>query len=100
MHQFKDFGITAETKAFIGDKIKVNKILNKPIQVLAYKIAASKYCEKGNGKCLYLQILLNDVHHVVFTGSVNLQEMISKVPEDRYPFSTTIIENNERYEFT
>ena len=47
MNVFKDFGITATIKSFTGDKIKMSKILNKPIEVVAYKIDASKYTDKG-----------------------------------------------------
>jgi hypothetical protein len=100
MNAFKDFGITATVKSFTGDKIKMNKILNKQIQVLAFKIDASKYTEKGNGKCLHLQIKIGDVQHIVFTGSATLMDMIAKVPAGKFPFNTTIIEENERYEFT
>ena len=100
MNAFKDFGITATVKNFTGDKIKMSKILNKQIQVQAFKIETSKYAEKGNGKCLHLQIKIGEVQHIVFTGSVTLMDMIAKVPEAGFPFNTIIIEENERYEFT
>lgn len=100
MHTFKEFGITATIKSFIGDKIKMSKILNKQVNVLDFKINDSKYHEKGNGKCLHLQVDLSGIMHVVFTGSVNLMDMIQKVPTDKFPFSTIIIEENERYQFT
>lgn len=100
MNEFKNFGITATAKSFTGDKIKMSKILNKQIEVQDYKIDASKYQEKGNGKCLHLQIKIGEVQHIVFTGSVTLMDMIEKVPEDKFPFFTTIVEENERYAFT
>ena len=96
MKSFKDFGIKTEDKGFVGDKIKINKILNREIAVLAYKIGDSKY----NGKCLHLQIQLGDTKHVVFTGSKNLMESIVMVSKDDFPFKTTIVEENERFEFT
>jgi hypothetical protein len=56
--------------------------------------------EKGNGKCLHLQIEVNKTFHVVFTGSVVLMDMIEKVPKDKLPFITTIVKENERLQFT
>lgn len=97
---FKDFGITSESVNLQGEKIKMNKVLNKPIKVHKYKIAPSKFCEKGNGKCLHLQIEIDNEMRVVFTGSTNLQELIEKVPKEKYPFTTTIVKNGEMYEFT
>ncbi len=68
--------------------------------MIAFKIGDSKYSDKGSGKCLQLQIQLSETKHVVFTGSVFLIDTIQKVPADKFPFTTTIIEENERYEFT
>src|SRR5688572_29551178 len=97
MKQFKDFGIEPTTKGFTGDKIKIDRLLNKPVTVIAHKIEDSKY-EKGNGKCLHLQVQVDGDMRVVFTGSVTLMDMIQKVPE--FPFQTTIVRENERFEFT
>jgi hypothetical protein len=100
MNAFKDFGIKTTVKSFVGDKIKMSKILNKEITVLAFKIGPSKFIEKGNGKCLHLQIQIGDTKYVVFTGSTGLMEDIQKVLTDKFPFTTTIVEESERYEFT
>ena len=100
MHQFKDLGITTEIKGFTGEKIKMSRVLNKEITVFYFDIKPSKYPEKGNGKCLYLQIEMNNTKFIVFTGSTVLQEMILKVPQEKLPFITTIIEENERFQFT
>ncbi|MGN6601216.1 MAG: hypothetical protein ACTHK8_02130, partial [Ginsengibacter sp.] len=89
MNDFKDFGIKTKVKSFIGDKIKMSKILNKKITVTDFKIDNSKYSDKGNGKCLHLQIELEDKKHVVFTGSVFLMETIQQVPKEKFPFTTT-----------
>lgn len=99
MNAFKDFGIKTQVKSFEGDKIKIDRILNKVISVEAYKIELSKF-DKGTGKCLSLQILVDSSKRVVFTGSANLMEMIEQVPKDKFPFNTTIIKENERFEFT
>jgi hypothetical protein len=87
------------TPAFTGDKIKIERILNREIKVLDYKIEKSRY-DKGNGKCLYLQIQLGEQKHVVFTGSIALMDVIAQVDKSNLPFATTIIKDNERFQFT
>jgi hypothetical protein len=99
MKQFKDFGIKPEVKSFTGDKIKVERILNREVVVHDYRIEDSKYQGKGNGKCLYLQISIGETKHVVFSGSVTLMQMIERVPKADFPFQTTIVKENERLEF-
>ena len=96
MKNFKDFGIKTEIKAFTGEKIKVKKILNTEIVVLDFKIEDSKY----DGKCLYIQIQKGDTKHVVFTASKYLMQVIEQLDKEQFPFKTTIVENDERYEFT
>jgi hypothetical protein len=99
MHQFKDFGIKPKLQSFVGDKIKLSKVLNREVTIHDFRIEDSKY-GSGNSKCLYLQIELNDTKHVMFTGSKSLIEMIEQVPKSNFPFKTTIITENERPEFT
>ena len=97
MTKFSDLQIKPKIDHFIGDKIKISKILNKEISVLKFKIVESKF-EKG--PCLHIQIQIADVNHVIFTGSQVLQQMIKEVTDDSFPFTTTIIEQDEHYEFT
>lgn len=96
MKTFKELGIQTETKSFIGDKIKIDRILNREIAVFDYKIEDSKYTDK----CLFLQIELNGNKHVVFTGSKVLIDTIQKIPREAFPFKTTIVRENEHFEFT
>ena len=98
--QFKDFGIKVQNKGFIGDKIKIDRVLNRRIVVHDYKIEPSKFEEKGDGYRLTMQVEVNGQKHVIFTSSTALKEMIKQVPRERLPFETTIIKDNERYEFT
>ena len=100
MRKFNEFNIKQESKSFTGDKIKISKILNKEITVCDFRIVNSKYTEKGNGKCMHLQIELNGNKHVVFTGSFSLADASQHVPSDGFPFTTIIVEENERYLFT
>lgn len=101
MKSFKDFNIEAPVKGFEGEKIKISKILNREIVVHRFKIEDSKvFNKKGSGKCLHIEISINDKKHVVFTGANGLIETITQVPDDCFPFTTTIIEDNDRYLFT
>jgi hypothetical protein len=98
MNNFKQFNIQPSSKSFEGDKIKMYNILNRPITVHDFKIEDSKH--KQNEKCLYLSISIDNVKRIVFTGSKNLMDMIQQVPATGFPFETTIIKENERYQFT
>jgi hypothetical protein len=100
MNTFKQFNIKPESKAFEGEKIKVEWVLNKEIVVEAFKIEDSKYKERGNGKCLYLQIHVDNRKRVLFVGSTVLQEMIQKVKPEDFPFTTTIIKQEGRFMFS
>lgn len=96
MRNFKEFGIKPAQKGFVGDKIKIDRILNRSITVEAFKIEKSKF----DGDRLDLQIRIGETQHVIFTGSATLREMIERVPKEAFPFQTTIVKENERYEFT
>ena len=101
MNNFKQFDIKMVAKSFEGDKIKMVKILNREIIIHDFKIEESKHFkERGSGKCLSLQISLNNEKHIVFTGAGALIEMIQQVPADGFPFTTTITQENDRYLFT
>lgn len=98
MNAFKDFNIKPEINAFVGDKIKIDRIINVPITVHDFKIEASTV--KEGTKRLTLQIEKNQTKHIIFTGSKVLQQQIEKVPKDKFPFTATIIKDNEYFEFT
>jgi len=101
MKNFSQFNIKPKTKGFEGDKIKMSKILNREIVVHHFKIEDSKvFRDKGSGKCLHLQISVNNEKHIIFTSSSGLIEAIQQVPENGFPFTTIIVEDNERYLFT
>jgi hypothetical protein len=103
MNRFSQFNIKAPSKGFEGGKIKISRILNKEIVVHDFKIEESKvpaFREKGSEKCLHLQISFDNEMHVVFTSGAGLIETIQLVPRDQFPFTTTIVEENDRYKFT
>ena len=99
MKQFKDFGIKPAIQSLTGDKIKIERIINREIKVYDYRIEDSKY-GGGGKKCLYLQIEIGETKHVVFIGSKSLIDLIQQVPKIDFPFITTIVKENERLEFT
>lgn len=99
MRAFKDLNIKTETEGFTGDKIKMQRVLDKDIVVLKYRIVTSQYPDKGNGKCLHLQIKMNETIYVVFTGSIGLMDAIIQVKDEDLPFTTKITKPNERFQF-
>lgn len=97
MKKFSQFDIKISEKGFIGDKIKIQKILNREIIVHHYVVEDSKHFK---GKCLKLQISINGDMHVLFTGSNGLIEGITQVKDDGFPFETVIVNKDDRYLFT
>lgn len=97
---FKDFKITTEaTDNFIGDKIPIERLLNIPIEVFAFKVSPSKF-HQGT-ELLTLQIEKNrGEKRVVFTGGKYLIQQIRQVPSDGFPFKTTIVKVDQHLEFT
>ncbi|MEM7550864.1 MAG: hypothetical protein AAF363_14370 [Bacteroidota bacterium] len=98
MHKFSDFKIAPEINSFTGDKISIKKILNLNIVVLGFKIGPSK--QKEGTEYLTLHIEKSNEERVVFTGSNVLIDQIKRVPEQHFPFETTIKGDNNYYEFT
>lgn len=98
MHNFKDFNIKPKVNSFVGEKIQVQKLFNLQIKVIAFKIEPSK--QKKGTELLTLQIEKGGEKRIVFTGSGVLIDQIKRVPEDKFPFTTTIKGDNDYYEFT
>lgn len=99
--KFSDFNIQAPEKKFIGEKLKPNKYLGQEIIVHDYSIDDSKHFkDRGNGKCLRMQVTFKGEKRVIFTGSQGLMKAIKEIPADGFPFTTTIIVKEEFYEFS
>jgi hypothetical protein len=96
MNNFSDFGIVPEKKGFTGDKIKMDRVLNVQITVHRFQVVPSKF----DGDRLDMQIEKDGTLYVLWTSSKPLIEMIQKVHEDKFPFSTTIVKRDERLIFT
>lgn len=99
MKRFSELGISAGNN-FVGDKLKIDRVLNREITVLKHKIESSKFPKNKSGKCLHLQIEIGGTKNVVFTGSDVLIGQIEQVPEDAFPFITTIIKSGDHFEFS
>ncbi len=98
---FKELNVVnAPTKGngYVGEKISVARILGTPIIVHFYKIVDSDYPDKGNGKCLWLQIEMGGLKWLVRTGSVVLQDTIKTITH--FPFSTILMEKEKSFIFT
>lgn len=81
----------------------MSKIIDREIIVHAFRITEStveEFKKKGNGSCLHLQIEFNEEMRIVFTSSVGLIDAIEQIPKDGFPFTTTIIRDNDRFMFT
>lgn len=98
MNNFKDFNIAPNIKAFVGEKIQVQKLFNLHITVLAFKVEPSK--QKAGTELLTLQIEKSGEKRIVFTGSKVLIDLIRRIPANKFPFVTTIKGDNDYYEFT
>ena len=98
MFNFSDFKIKPKENTFTGKKIEIDDVLNTEIIVEGFKIEDSK--KKQGTKFLTLQIEKEQNKRVVFTGSKNLMDLITQVPENSFPFKTTIKKNDKRLEFT
>ncbi|CRH24897.1 hypothetical protein M2T28_14545 [Elizabethkingia miricola] len=98
MFHFSDFNIKPKENAFTGKKIDIDDILN--IEIIIYKYQIKDSTKKSNTKYLTLQIEIDKIQRIVFTGSKNLIDLITQVPEDKFPFFTTIKKNDRRLEFT
>ena len=80
-----------------GDKIQIDRILNKEIEVIGYKIRPSKFSKNKSGQCLTLQInSLDGDKRILFTGSDVLIKQIEQYG-DQIPFFATIKKVDKYY---
>jgi hypothetical protein len=98
MISFQELNIKPERLLFTGEKIKIEKIINREIQVHAHRLGDSTVYQ--GEKYLALQIEFGGEKRVVFTRSKVLMEQISRVRAESFPFKTTIKKEHEWLEFT
>jgi len=82
-----------------GDKIKIDEILDKEIEIIGYKVSDSKFQKLNNDKVLTLQFKLDGVDRILFTGSRVLLEQVEKY-KDEIPFTAKIEKVNKFYTFS
>lgn len=97
MKRFGDFGV--QEGFIVGDKVKIEEILNEEILITGYTIKESKYNKNKSGKCLTLQFDKADTKQIIFTGSDILIGQIEKYHTE-IPFLTTIKRINNFYTLT
>lgn len=100
MKLFSELGVETDPAPMTGEKIKINRILNKQVEVTDFELNTSKFNQEKCKRCLKLQIRYEDELRVIFTGSTQLVNTIAKIKKEDLPFMTTIIENNGFYQFT
>ncbi|RLG01150.1 hypothetical protein DRN58_02355 [Thermococci archaeon] len=93
--RFSDFA--EETKVFDGDKKKIEDILNQEILVLDFKVKNSK--KRQDSLYATIQFKMNDINHIVFTGSSILISQLEKY-KDNLPFYTVLKKIDRYYTFT
>ncbi len=98
MFKFSEFGIKPKVQALRGDKIKIERVLNKQIVVEAFRIEKSTV--RDGTDCLHMQVIVDNDTRVIFSGGRYLIEMIQKIPREKFPFTTTIVKQESRLEFT
>lgn len=97
MKKFSQLGIIIQNDSFVGDKVKIDKVINREIVILDFKIQESKINE--GKKFLSLQIELSGEKKVIFTGAKLLIQAIEQMNKENLPVSTTIISENQMYQF-
>ena len=106
MKQFKDLNIKPKKNGLIGSKIKIDYLVNRKIIIHMYDIVDSKFTKKNSkigtehGKCLQLQIEVDNIKHVVFTTSKALLIDIAQIDKNVLPIETTIIKEGKAYLFS
>lgn len=103
MKEFRQFGIKPTIKKLVGEAIEIDKILGNEIIVEDFRLEDSKiqkYIAQGSTKCLHLQFRFEDKQRITFTSGHLLIDAIQRIPEDGFPFKTTIVAKSKRYEFT
>ena len=87
MKRFADFN--TDQAPLDGEKIQLEDILNVEVLVIGFNIRKSKYGKNASGKCLALQIEIDDVRRLVFTGSDVMISQLEKYGGE-IPFLTTV----------
>jgi len=80
----------------MGDKVKIDSILNKEILITDYRIRNSKFSKNSSGKYLTVQFKLDGRKGIFFTGSDVLIDQMERYGSE-IPFLTIIRKINRYY---
>lgn len=97
MQRFSDF--SGEVKPLDGEKISIDKLIDKEIEVHNYNIRNSKFNRPGSNQCMTVQIMCDNQKRIFFTGSDVLINQCEKY-SDNMPFITAIKKINRYYTFS
>lgn len=96
--RFADF--SHEPEILCGDKIPIERVLNKEIEVIGYRITTTKYPKNKSGKCLTVQFVADSADpRVFFTGSDVLIDQMEKYGNE-VPFVATIKKIDKYFTFS
>jgi len=97
MKRFGDFA--QEEKPLDGSKARLDDIVNKEIEIKAFKLANSNFSKNQNGKYATIQFVIEGELRVLFTGSDVLIEQLEKY-KNELPFLAIIKKINRYYTLT
>lgn len=85
-----------EPQGLVGDKLRIDDALNKPLIVMAFRVDTSKYNREDDQKYVGIQVMLDGQERVIFTGSGVLIAQLEKY-QDKIPFQATLKKVNKYY---
>lgn len=99
MKRYSDFSET--TTQLPGDKITIEEVLNKEIEVYGFRVYKSKYKKNETGEYLTIQFKYpdSDEFKIIFTGSDVLINQ-ARDAESELPFVAKIVKVNRYYSFS
>lgn len=98
MQRFSDF--SQEDQPLDGEKRRIDELINVEITVIGERIRESRFKdEPGRRRYMALQVEIDGVRYVAFTGSEVLITQIEKY-RDKIPFVTTIKKIERYYTFS
>lgn len=100
MKRFSDFA--NEQTALEGDKVRLDDVINREIQVMGYRVTRSRFSANKSGNYLTIQFCFlgnGSQPCVVFTGSEVLMDQLERYAHE-IPFVAVIKKINRYYTLT
>ena len=95
MQRFSDFA--SPSRILDGEKIRIDRALNRELTILAYRLDKSKFNDKTRrGLCMTIQVEIEGERRVIFTASEVLIDQLEEHKE-RLPFLATIQKIDGRF---